>query len=819
MYKNYLKIAFRNLLKQKTYSVINIVGLTIGMTCCLLIVLFVLDELSYDTHYEKAEQIYRVAVKSRFGNQDLDEAVTSELMAGTLVREYPEVLQATRIVPTPNMLVRYQDKTFNETQFLWVDSTFFDVFPVRMLYGDMKTALKDHHTVVMTRATAEKYFSNLADAVGKIVNYEDGTPYRISGIIENAPVNSHFHYGMLCPLSSWEWKYPGFWLAHYMYTYIVLQKDCSPRQLEAKFPSLIEKFVAPHIERRTKMTLAQFYQSGGKIEFYLQPLTSIHLHSHISRELEPNSDIKYVYIISFVALFILLLACINFMNLSTAKSCTRSREIGVRKAIGSFKSQLVYQFLLESVLFAAVALMGSLICVKLLLPCFNNLAGKQLTFAYFSHWFFAPVLLVVVLVVGVLAGSYPAFYLASFKPIEVLKKSSTRGTSGNSHMRSALVVFQFAISIALLVGTFIVYQQLRYIQNKRLGFDKENILVIKRGWAVGQNADGTPQAPIGPATVFDVFKTDLLQNPNIISIAGISNLPGKDFEDFVGVADGGSHGERLQFNILNGDFNFAETMKFELLEGRFFSPQIASDTVAVVINEAAGKLLGYERPYVGKRIGFPNDANFFVPIIGVVQDFHYESLYHNIAPMVLVLQRQSRTYIAVRIHPQNVMATVAFIEKIWNKFIPNKPFEYFFFDVEYDKLYNTEKRIGKLFTAFSALAIAIACLGLLGLASFTIEQRTKETGIRRVLGASMVQLTIKLSKEFIRWVIAANLIAWPVAWYVMNRWLQNFAYRIDTSWWMFALAGGLALIIAIGTIGWQTIRAARTNPVEALRCE
>jgi len=819
MFKNYIKIAFRNLQKQKAYSIINIVGLTIGITCCLLIVLFVLDELSYDRHHEKADQIYRVAVKSRFGNQDLNEAVSSDLMAKTLVQEYPEVIQATRLIHTPNMLVRYQDKAFNETQFLWVDSTFFEVFSVRMLYGDPKTALKDHHTVVMTEATASKYFDNLADAIGQIVNYEDGTPYRVSGIVENSPVNSHFHYGMLCPLSSWEWRYPGFWLSHYMYTYIVLQKDYPPEQLEAKFPKLIEKFVAPHIHRRANMTLDQFYQSGGKIEYYMQPITAIHLHSHISRELEANSDIKYVYIFSLIALFILLIACINFMNLSTAKSINRSREVGMRKVLGSLKSQLVKQFLLESILFATVALLCSLFFVELLLPYFNQISGKQLSVDYFTHWFFVPSLFAVVVVVGIMAGSYPAFFLASFKPIVVLKKSNTRGTSGSSFMRSLLVVFQFTISIILFIGTFIVYNQMHYIQNKRLGFDKENILVIKRGWAIGQKPDGSPQEPIANKTVFDVFRNDLLQNPQILSVAGAGSLPGKDFDDFVAIADGASNDERLQFNYMYGDFNFAEAMKFELVEGRYFSSEIASDTLAVVINESAGKLLGYEKPYTGKRIGFPGNSDFFIHIIGVVKDFHYESLYHNIAPLVMGMRNDSRTYIAVRLHPHDVVSTVKFIENTWNKYIPYKPFEYFFFDEDYDKLYNAEKRIGKIFTTFSVLAITIACLGLLGLASFTIEQRTKEIGIRKVLGASVSNILLKLSNEFIKWMIIANLIAWPIAWFISHKWLQNFAYRIEIGLWVFLVGGGAALVIALLTVTWQAMKAATANPVESLRYE
>lgn len=819
MFQNYLKIAFRNFLKQKSYAWINIVGLTIGITCCFLIVLFVADELSFDRHFENADQIYRVAVSSKFGNQEMDEAVSSELLAGTLVQDYPEVLHSTRLQHTQNMLVRYKDKVFNETNFLWVDSTFFNVFPAKMLFGDPKTALEDHHTLVMTEATASKYFDNLADAIGEIVHFEDGTPYKITGIVKNLPKNSHFHYGMVCPLSSWEWNRPGSWLYTYMYTYIVLQKDFPPEQLEAKFPDFIQKHVAAPFQRNTQMTLDDFYKSGGKLDFHLQPVTSIHLHSHLSRELEPNSDIKYVYIFSIIALFILLIACVNFMNLSTARSLSRSREVGMRKVLGSVKSQLIKQFIFESTLYAFIAVVLALFLVEFFLPGFNRITGKHLALNWFSHWAIIPGFLAATLLVGVLAGSYPAFFLASFKPIEVLKKASARGTSGNSFMRSALVVFQFTISIILFVGTFIVYEQLQFVQNKRLGFDKENIVIIKRGWAIGQNPDGTDQAPVGNKSVFEVFKHELLQNPQIVSVAGVDNLPGKDYGDWIAKAEGASDEERLQFNFIQGDFNFAETMKFEFVEGRFFSPEIKSDTLGIVVNESAAKLLGFEKPYVGKRMGFIGAPDFFLHVIGVVKDFHYESLHHKIAPLVIGYRDNSRTYIAVRIQPYDVVSTVAFLEKTWNKFIPYKPFEYFFFDQDYDKLYQAEQRTGTLFTLFSVLAIIIACLGLLGLASFTTEQRTKEIGIRKVLGASVSNIILKLSNEFIKWVVIANLIAWPIGWYVSQKWLQNFAYRIGVGFWIFILAGGTALVIALLTLSWQATKAATANPVEALRYE
>lgn len=820
MFRNYLKIALRNLLKQKGYSLINIIGLAIGIACCFLIVLYVLDELSYDRHYDNADRIYRVAVKGMVGNQEINQAVSSALMAETLVQEYPEVLHATRLHYTPNMLVRYEDKVFNESRFLWVDSNFFDVFSIQVLYGDRKTALKDHHTVVMTLETAQKYFDNPADAIGKIVNYEDGTPYRVSGIIQNSPENSHFHYGMLSPLSSWEWGgRREFWLNHYMYTYILLGENSEPNQLEAKFPEFIRKYVAPHIQMGLGMSMDEFKASGGLLEYYLQPLTDIHLHSNIDVELEPNSDIKYVYIFSLIALFILLIACVNFMNLATARSFSRAKEVGMRKVLGSDRLQLIRQFLLESVLLTFIALLIALVLVVFLLPYFNDIAGKQLAIHLSDLWFIVPILIGVAIVVGVLAGSYPAFFLASFQPVRVLKGSGTRRGSRKSHLRSALVVFQFTISIALFISTFIVYSQLKYVQEKRLGFNKENVLVVKRGWAIGQKPDGTLIETPSDQTIIDAFKHDLLQNPQIISVAGCGSLPGKEFSSGVFVPEGAPREEQHPMNWAFADYDYADALGLEIVEGRYFSREMASDTNAVVINEAAGRILGYEKPYVGKRVGFPGNDQFFLDIIGVVNDYHYESLHRPIDPLLIGLQNLYRTYIAVRIYPHEIPQTIAFIEKTWLEYIPYKPFEYFFLDDDYGALYKAEQRTGELFGIFSVLAILIACLGLLGLASFTTAQRTKEIGIRKALGASVGNIVIKLSQEFTRWVLIANIIAWPLAWFFMNQWLHDFAYRIHIGLLPFLLAGLTALVIALLTISYQAVKAALSNPVEALRYE
>jgi len=818
MYKNYLKVTFRNLWIQKGYTLINISGLAIGLLCCLLIVMYVLDELSYDRHFQNSENIYRVGVRGIVGDQDISGVQTSSLMARTLVEEYPEVLHATRLHHTPNMLVRYDEKVFNETHFMWVDSNFFDVFSIPLVYGDPATALSKDHTVVMTLDVAKKYFDDPSEAIGETVTFEDGTPYMVSAIISNPRPNSHFHYGMLSPLSSWEWDYEEFWLNHFMYTYIMLHGQADPQQLQAKFPSFIEKYVAGHLQQISGMSLQEFEASGSHLSYFLQPLHDIHLKSHFIGELEPNSDIKYIYIVSLIALFILIIASINFMNLATARSAGRSKEVGVRKVMGSTKNQLIVQFMFESVLLTLISMGIALILVELVLPAFNNIADKELTMGYLRHWYVIPGLLFFSLFVGILSGTYPAFILSSFRPVIALKGMIGDKNRGRN-FRNVLVVFQFAISIILFISTFIIYGQMKFIQNKRLGFTKENIVVIKRGWAIGQKPDGSLIETAPNATVIDAFKNDLLANPHIISVAGSSSLPGKELRNAIFTQEGALREEQHPINVYMADYDFARTLNLELVEGRYFSREVASDSMAVVLNESAVRVLGYDPPYVGKRVGFPGNSRFYLTIVGVVKDFHYESLHKPIAPLLIGFENLYRTYISVRIQPQDVSVTLKYIEQTWNKFIPYKPFEYFFFDDDYDQLYNAEQRISVLFTIFSSLAILIACLGLFGLASFTAERRTKEIGVRKALGASVPNIVFLLSREFTRWVIIANVIAWPLAYYFMNQWLQGFAYRIDINLITFVLASLITLLIALLTVSYQSIRAATINPVDAIRYE
>ena len=771
MLKNYLIISYRNLKKSLGVSLINVFGLAVGVSCCLLIVLYVADELSFDRHWENTDRIYRVAVHSVVGTQETNTARTPSQLSRTIVDEYPEIVHATRLEHTPNMLVRYQDIVYNESNFMWVDTNFFDVFPLEVIYGDPKTALKDDHTVVLTLDNAKRYFVNPAEALNKIVEFEDGTPYRVSAVVANPAKNAHFHYGMLAPLSSWEWNHGEWWLNNFMCTYVLLHEKADPKELEAKLPQFLRKFAGPHFQESNGMSFDEMEKSGGKYEYLLQPLTSIHLHSHLDRELEPNSDIKYIYIFSITAAFILFIACINFMNLATSRSAGRSREVGMRKVLGSTKNRLIRQFLVESTLTCLLAVFVAMLISVLLLPLFNTIAGKEIIINYFSPWYMLPGLMIFAVFLGTIAGSYPAFFLSSFQPVKVLKENLGLGQKGRG-FRRVLVIFQFSISIVLFITTFLLFRQMNYIQNKRLGFIKENVVIIKRGWAMGQNPDGTFIDTTFQQSVFESFKTELKQNPKILSVSGGTNLPGNGFQNAVLIAKGSESQDQHIINYLRVDWDYAETFGLEMIEGRFYSREFDSWT-GIIINETAAKLFGLKRPYIEQTLGVPGDSSVTIPIVGVLKDFHYESLHKPIQPLAIDFQTESRTYINVRIRPENVKATIEYIKKTWNDYIPYKPFEYFFFDDSYNKLYQTEIRTNQLFTIFAVLSIIIASLGLFALASFTTERRIREIGIRKTLGATVPNILVLLIKEFALLVIIANLIAWPIAYFIMKQSLQS----------------------------------------------
>lgn len=800
MLKNYFHIALRNLKKYKAFSFINIIGLAIGVACCILISIYVLDEISYDKFNNNADQIYRVYIKASIEGREMNSAVTPPPLGAALVRELPEVIKYTRVFFTPNMLIRYKNNVFNETRFFWADSSLFDVFSISFIKGNPKTALNEPHTVVLTESLAKKYFGN-ENPIDKIMNFEDGTPYVVKGVIKDCVPNTHFHYDMFASMASIELGKSEFWFNDVLYTYIVLKKGASPSLVEDKIPALIRKYGSTQLYQALGISMDDWIKKGNAYKILLQPLTSIHLNSHLENEIEPNSDIQYVYIFSIIALFILLIACINFMNLSTARSITRSKEVGIRKVLGSNKAQLVRQFLIESFMLTFVALFIAIALVELLLPLFEQLSGKQLHSGYLFNIYTIPLLLITILVVGAIAGNYPAFFLSSFQPAEVLK-GKILATKGN-WLRSGLVVFQFSISIMLFIGTFIVYNQLKYIQNKKLGFDKNQILVIKRAWALENHSQA--------------FKEELLKNPHIFYSSSSNDVPGQTFSQSLLKLENSPSNKQSLLAVMFTDYDFIKTLGIKLQSGRFFSMDYPSDSLSVVINETAARILNLKHP-IGEIINYPG-INLHYKIIGVVNDFNFESLHQKVRPLVIRLNTGQAAFMPIKLSSNDIERTVTFIKDKWKKFVPNKPFEYYFLDDELSKLYISEQKTMQLISVFSIIAIFIASLGLFGLAANTAERKTKEIGIRKALGATVSGVIFLLSKEFTKWVIIANIIAWPAAYYLMHNWLKNFAYRIEINWTVFVLSGTIALIIALATVSMHAIKAAMANPIKSLRYE
>ncbi|GAB3025429.1 ABC transporter permease [Spirosoma pulveris] len=807
MLTNYIKISWRNLMKKKVFSFINIVGLAVGMTCCMLIAAFVTDELSYDRYPALANQIYRVELRltenggvTNFSN--VDGGVGPGIQAA-----FSDVQAATRVLPWAQVFMRYQDKQFKEQAIAMADSNFLEIFSIPLLEGNLKTALKEPGSIVVTKAFAQKYFGT-APAMGKALLFGKGQEVRrVTGVIDKIPGNTHFHFDAFLstadmPSKSLTWSNVGF------YTYLVLNKEADPKKLEAKFPQLVAKNVVPEIQRDMGVSLAEAQKSVNTFRFTLMPLTDIHLHSASKYELAANGDINSVYIFSILAVFILLLAIVNFTNLSTAGASSRSKEIGIRKVMGSVKTQLIKQFLIESTLLTFFALILAVFTVALLLPSFNMLAGKDISLNTLLSVKNALILLAFGGFVGILAGAYPAFLLSFSKITSVLKGGSAVQTSRRSSLRSGLVVFQFAVSGALIVATLVTYQQLHFMQNKKIGFDKDQVLVIQDSYMLGQNEP--------------VFKQQLQKDSRVMEATLSANIPvGMSNMDGTIIYakrenDKEAHAE-IPANIYHVDENYLKTLGMELKEGRFFSKAFSTDFSAVLINETAARDLGLGKTSpLGKTIVRSGQHEF--TIIGVVKDFHYASARQKIAPLMMLLGRNSGAII-VKIKATDAAAVIASFRKQWDAFNPAAPFTYSFLDERFAFLYEAEQKTSQLFTVFAVISIVIACLGLFGLAAFTAEQRTKEIGVRKVLGASVGSIIALLSKDFLKLVLIAICLAVPVAWFAMNRWLQDFAYRIDLEWWVFALAGVLAVAIALLTISFQSIKAALMDPVKSLKTE
>ncbi len=809
MFKSYYKIAGRNLSRYKGFSFINIAGLSIGMACSILIFLFVGDELSYDRFHEKATRIYRVGQKGNIGDRKFIGSTTQAPVARTLVEEFAEVETATRIQPGINTVITYEEKSFFETRYLYVDSSFFDVFTFPLVKGNPETALVKPYTMVLTESTARKYFGD-EDPIGEVLHEADGNDFMVTGVAKDVPENSHFHFDVLASIKSLPDSEEENWLRDYLYTYIVLKEGYPPDKFEAKLPGFMERHVGPQIQEGLGITLADWEASGNSMNYYLDPLTKIYLHSEATHQIEPIGDITYVYFFSIIAFFILLLACINFTNLTSAKSSMRAREVGMRKVMGSNRGKLIVQFLAESTFLTALAFLFSLVIVELMLPLFNNLSGKALSIHYLSNWYILPGFLVLIIGVGFLSGSYSAFTISSFQVLAVIRGEVNTG-SKRAWFRSGLVIFQYAISIVIIICTIVVYQQLEFIRSKKLGFMKEHVLVIDRAYGLEDEEKVI------------VFKDEILKHHGALHGSVTSAIPGMSGWDGTVFQREDSPAEELfHFRLLRGDYETLNAFGYELLEGRFFSEEFKSDSMAFIINETAAKDLGFKDPIGKKILSITEGVNERTAheIIGVVRDFHFNSLREPIENLVIYFPRNYfPMYMSFRIDSKQTKEILKHAEKTWKKMVPDQPFRYFFLEDNFNALHQTEQRTGKIFGVFSLLAIFIASLGLLGLASFMAEQRTKEIGIRKVLGASVPEIISLFSKEFILWGLMANLIAWPAAYFVMKIWLQNFAYRVSMPYWAFFATALIALFFAIITVSVQTIHAAMKNPVKAISYE
>jgi len=801
MIKNIIKVTFRNILRHKVYSFINIIGLAIGMACCFLILLWVTNELSYDRYHRNADNIYRLCSDLKVGGNQRKAPMTSPPMAPAIVNEYPEVLNAVRISPESRTLIQYKDRKGYEDLVRYADSSFFQIFTYRMIRGNPRTALSAPYTAVLTEDIAVKYFGD-SDPLGLTIKMDGNTDYMVTGVIENVPENSHFDFDIL---RSFQTLYgenrPGMNIWGYLgyYTYLLLDDNADYKQLQTKFAALVDKNYGERL--RTV---------GASLDLFLQPLTQIYLHSNLLSEIAPLGNITNVYLFSGVAFFILIIACFNFINLSTARSAQRSKEVGIRKTFGATRARLIYQFMVESMIYSLISIALTLIILELAIPWFNNITGRHLDFNYLKLLWLVLGISATFIFVSIFAGFYPALFISSFRPITILQTGAGMSLS-KSRLRSLLVVTQFAITVALIAGTIAIYRQIDYMKNKNLGFDKDHVLVL-------QNLQSSPELSL------TTVKEQFLGISGVESVSLSSGVPGGSGSVIGFLPEGRNENETETMRVMDIDDSYIPTFGMELAAGRNFSSDFVSDeTEAAIINETAARLFGWENP-VGKtirrRTQSPDGPGWqTTTVIGVLKDFHLNSLHMEIEPLFLGNTSANMNTISIKLSPDNVSHTVALLEQKWNEMIGDRPFDYVFVNETFDLMYRPEERTANLTLGFSLLAIFIACMGLFGLSAFTSQQRIKEIGIRKVLGASMFSIVRLISKEYIYLTVLAGLIACPAAYYFLNKWLENFAYREPLSLYIFVFSGVLALLITFLTVSFQSIKAALTNAVDTLRHE
>ncbi len=818
MFQNYLKIAWRNLLKNKGFSFINLFGLSIGLACCLLIGVYIWNELSFDRYHQNANRIWRVSREffNKDGSMQLHLGTLAPPFAPLLKNDFPDIEEATRLYQYTGA-IRRDDKLFLEEDMFFAEPNLFKVFDVPLVQGDPATALNEPYSLLLSETTAKTIFGE-SDPLNQVLRLDGSFNFKVTGVFKNFPYNSHWHPAILGSFSTLrdstmygEEALRTNWGNNAFPTYLLLPENYPVAQLTAQFPAFLDKHMGQGMDNKAN-------KPSQSTRLHLQPLADIHLKGHLDTEIEENGDMKRVWVFSIIALFVLFIGCINYMNLSTARSLTRAREIGVRKVVGAFRGEIAGQFLTESVVLALVATVLAALLAQISMPFINSVLGQELQITSGMMALLPLSLLGVALMTGLVAGLYPAVFLSAFKPLHILKGggspsfggSGGRGSGGG--IRKALVISQFAISAGLIIATIVVFRQLQYMQNKTLGLNKDHIISL---FFYGELS-----------TKYDAFRTEMLASPSIKNITRSTRLPSSRLLDSYGSATVQLEQDSLEpsqvdLKFVTVDHRFIPTYELEMAAGRNYREDQGADRFeSFIINEAAAKRIGWKsaEDAVGKGIKYGGrDAH----VVGVLKDFNFESLHQDILPMIFFIPRDSTLYgyLSVKLDGQRTQEAISHVKEVWEKFLPNSPFDYRFLDNQYGQLYEAEQRQGKVFIGFAMLAILVACLGLFGLASFVAEQRTKEIGIRKVLGATTAGLVGLLSKDFLKMVLLSLIIASPLAYYFMDKWLSDFAYRIEVQWWIFAVAGAVAVGVAFLTVSFQSVKAALANPVESLRSE
>jgi len=808
MIKNYFKIALRNIVRQKFYAIINISGLTIGLATSLLIVLYIIDEFSYDRFHKDIDRMYRVNLHARLSEQYMDIAYTGAPISAAFVNEIPEIEVACRIAFQNDINISYEDEAYTEKKVMLADSNFFDFFSFKLLQGDYKTVLKEPNSVVLTESSAMKLFGfpnkTNTPPIGKIIIYgTENMACVVTGIAQDPPANSHFRFNVILSMESWKSSHDTNWANNILFNYVKLNNQEDWIQVQDKFPSMVQKYIAPIVQGYLGISFNDFIQKGGLYDYVLEPVKRIHLFSTVDHTIEPRGSINTIYILGAIVAFIIFIACINFMNLSTARFSDRAKEVGVRKSLGASRNRLMLQFLNESLFFTFVSMVIAYIVIFLVLPGFNIIAGKELSIITLLNWKYVAILIILIVVVGFMAGSYPAFYLTAFKPTEVLRGKVRAGVKSGG-IRSGLVIFQFLISIILIISTLSIYRQLNHLESRDLGFDKENVLVVNNADALENNKFAFKE---------ELKKTTGIKNVSITS----ASPPYLAYSDIFKPLDGTD--SEIGITYYFADYDFLSTMDMHMASGRFFSKEMPSDSNAVVINEAAAKKMAWENP-IGEKIQTLWGENMVDKreIIGIVKDFNFQTLKKEITPLIIFPGSQGNLML-VRLVPGDYPQKIAEIEKIWKGVSMGSAFDFSFIDADFEALYRKDQQIGMIIFIFTVLAILVACMGLLGLATFTAEQRSKEIGIRKSMGASSYSIIRLLSSEYLKLIAISFILAIPFAYSIIKWWLNNFAFKVNIGLLSFLIGGILVTIIALLSVSYQSIKAANKNPVDSLKYE